>query len=297
MTLEKLALYLSEYILEHWQTILLQIFGILSVITTATWFIAKSWYTREIQIQKQENNLNKKSFEQEIKHLTNQAELTQKALTYQLDQSKNYASGVIEILNQRVSIAEQEPKRLENIINDQSKQLLIIQEQKNYYKNIMRKNLKEPKDKYKKAGNKDLKDLKEYIIFLLDNNNDDPDSQGNYFKYNFSTETSYYTENSTNFSELLQSISYILYFQNETNLQTKIKLNQILNEKNSLYNNYLQSCKTIIEPLSNLNSEKVFKTFSLDSVDDLLLEKIEKKYYLNIYKNLLEDKTKKEGKR
>jgi len=92
---------LSKYVITNWETILsgLVTFFIASIVTT--WAVGKMWYTRQLAISSAE-----------CKYLEKKNE-----------DKDSYVGGVLEVMAQRVALAEEEPKRLKLQIKE--KELLL----------------------------------------------------------------------------------------------------------------------------------------------------------------------------
>lgn len=113
MTEKEISVFLASYILSNWQVIIVSCFSFIGTIVLSTWFVARHWYQREItHIEKQKESVE---------------ELSDKECSYlsrQVQDKESYAKGVIEVMNQRLALAEEKPKNLLKIIQAKDAELL-----------------------------------------------------------------------------------------------------------------------------------------------------------------------------
>lgn len=95
---------LLKYINNNWGSVLSGIGTFFVFSITACWTIAKMWYTRQIAIKNAE------------------CEFLQK----QINDKDSYVQGVIEVMDQRLNLAQEEPKRLLRLVEEKENQLLAL---------------------------------------------------------------------------------------------------------------------------------------------------------------------------
>lgn len=95
------------YLVQHWEATLSAIGGAFVAVAGAAWAIAKIHYSQQTVVAK------------------TQCEY----LTKQLDEKDKVAKGIIEVMDQRLCLANEEPQRLQKIIDDKESELRDISEQ------------------------------------------------------------------------------------------------------------------------------------------------------------------------
>lgn len=115
---DQFALELAKYIVEHWETLVVAVPSAMATMVGSTWLAAKYWYEREITHLKLEKTSLDESSKREAAFLNDQ-----------LRHKESYAKGVIEVVGQRLLIAEEEPKRLVRILQQQEQDLARLRSQ------------------------------------------------------------------------------------------------------------------------------------------------------------------------
>lgn len=116
MTEQDISEILSNYIVANWQVLLIGVFSSLGTIILSTWFVAKHWYQREIKHVKNQKHASDELSRKECSYLTKQVK-----------DKEAYAKGVIEVMGQRLALAEEKPNNLLKVIQQQDIQLLDFQ--------------------------------------------------------------------------------------------------------------------------------------------------------------------------
>ena len=235
-----------------------------------TWMAARYWYQREIKHVKDVGTANEQLANKEIAYMTKQ-----------LEHKESYTKGVIEIMNQRVIVAEEEPKRLLRIIQQQEQQLARLQA----------KSLEEVKEI------QELPEAKERSVFisysfsnksnideiLRDIFNRDPDDSGILIvKNEYRQIKNEVWENTSNLSAMVGLMGLLLRLQNEKIVSLDMSINRCHVESSISYINFYKSIKKIISPVTGDADKDYFKIVkeALDNKDKVKLFSFGKKYNL-----------------
>ena len=109
---------IANYIIENWEVIAGGIATLFIASITVTWTIAKLWYTRQLAISKAEcEYLEKKNSDKDC-----------------------YVNGVMEVMTQRLSLAQEEPKRLQILIDEKESQLHDLKKENKSLLDTIKKN-------------------------------------------------------------------------------------------------------------------------------------------------------------
>lgn len=104
-----------RYIVDHWETTLSALGGAFVAVASAAWAIAKMHYSQQTVVSKIQCDY----------------------LVKQLDEKDKFARGIIEVMGQRLCLANEEPQRLQKIIDEKESQLRdISQENKSLLEKI-----------------------------------------------------------------------------------------------------------------------------------------------------------------
>jgi hypothetical protein len=267
MTNEELALQLSKYILEHWDAIVIGTISVAGSLIFGTWMAAKYWYQREIKHVTDVGSANEQLANKQIAHMTKQ-----------LEHKESYARGVIEIMNQRVLAAEEEPKRL----------LRIIQQQEQHLARLQAKSQEEAKEIQELP---EVKARSVFISYSFSNKSNideilrdifdrDPDDSGiSIVKNEYRQIKEEVWEKSSNLSAMVGLMGLLLRLQNEKIVSLNMSVDRCHVESSISYVNFYKSIKKIISPVAGDADKDYFKIVkeALDNRDKVKLFSIEKK--------------------
>lgn len=267
MTNEELALQLSKYLIEHWDTIAVGVISVAGSMIFGTWMAAKCWYQREIKHVTDVGTASEQLANKQIAHMTKQ-----------LEHKESYAKGVIEIMNQRVLAAEEEPKRLLRIIQQQEQQLARLQA----------KSLEEAKEIQELP---EVKARPVFISYSFSNKSNideilrdifdrDPDDSGiAVVKNEYRQIKDEVWEKSSNLSAMVGLMGLLLRLQNEKIVSLNMNIDRCHVESSISYINFYKSIIKIITPVAG-NADKDYLKIvkeALDSRDNIKLFSVERK--------------------
>lgn len=253
MTKEELSIQLSQYILSNWDTLTAGFVGVLGSIIVGTWFAAKYWYQREIKHVNDVSTANDKLATKQIAYMSKQ-----------IEHKESYARGVVEVMNQRILAAEEEPKRLLRVIQQQEQQLAHYQAMSLKAKEeLINLQGRESRDVFVSYSFSRKSEIEEILRDIFDR---DPDDSGiSIVKNEYSQIKEDVWSKTSNLSAMVGLMGLLLRLQNEKIFTLNMDINTCHVESSISYINFYKSIKKIIAPVTG-NENKNY----IDIVKDAL---------------------------
>lgn len=278
MDKEKLALEFANFVVENWQSLIFGTTSFLVSLIGGTWMIAKQWFSREIKLCKTEHNASCQIHDKELRHLTRQ-----------LSDKNSYAQGVIEIMNQRLLGAQDEPQRLLNIIRQNEDQLAELKRENKQLLSKVKRIEHKSRDTIFWKSIFDEKLIKSELNNFCHYNfkHFAADDDINVLCKDYMSISSQQKDEGIDFKAVTPIIVLLLKVQTQKILTLDIGLSKCNTELNRLHTYYFDSTIKILKPLV---SSKINKDQALNRFDQVayILNKLKHKrklYYLEWIKD------------